>query len=163
VIARERHRVRLRRYVGLAIFVAVIVWLADRVTPAGTSDSLGSGVLTEPRVLVPAAILLIVIPALSVFGGRRFERYARSLVCGLTDRRLLVLEGLEVVDERTPETASRPVHRRKRQPHGDCGAAPLGGCGVDRAPVACDQLGRNAQSQAQSWRACPGFARPARS
>jgi hypothetical protein len=116
--ARERRRARLRRYGGTAILLGAGALLLDRVTP-GLLDSLEPGVLAQPPVLVPVLIVLIVLPVLSVLGARRYARYARSLVYGLTDRRLLVIEGTEVVDERTPETASRVVLRQRGRDHAD--------------------------------------------
>jgi hypothetical protein len=75
--------------------------------------------MLAPRFLVPAAVILIGVPAAVAFTSWRYRRYARSLSYAMTDRRLLVLERGKIVDDFPPERLSQITVRRRARGFGD--------------------------------------------
>jgi hypothetical protein len=101
------------------VLLAGMAWLAVRSLPVGAFESVPLEILLESRVLVPLVIVLVAIPVLSGVLRKRFERYVGSLTYAMTDRRLLVVEGDEVVDQYRPEQLGRVHVRRRSRGFGD--------------------------------------------
>jgi hypothetical protein len=112
MLGRQARRFWLRMALT-PVLLAGMAWLAVRALPVGAFESVPLEIFLESRVLVPLVIVLVGIPVLSGVLRKRFERYVGSLTYAMTDRRLLVVEGDEVVDQYRPEQLGR-VHVRRR-------------------------------------------------
>jgi hypothetical protein len=115
-----RHAGRFWIQVALtSVLIGGTAWLAARTFRAPALEPALLDALLDARFLVPAAVVLIVIPVLFVVLRKRFVRYVHSLTYGMTDRRLLVVERNEIVDEYRPEQLGRVHIRRRTRGFGD--------------------------------------------
>lgn len=115
ILRLRRRRGLVGKGVGFAILAGAVAWAAR----GGLLDFFSWDLALEPRFLVPAAVVVVGMPLLSALGGWRFRRYVASLDYAITDRRLLVLEHGEIVDDYPPERVGQVTMRPRGREHGD--------------------------------------------
>lgn len=116
IIRGFRRRQLVGLWIALPIAAAVTLWATAR---GGPIDALFRDLLLQPRFLVPATAVALVMLILRYVSYRRVARYARSLSYAMTDRRLVVLEHGKVVDDFPPERLSRLAVRRRAHGYDD--------------------------------------------